>query len=162
MRRLCLGLGVLGALVCVLPGEGAPTPPAKTKDLDASLLPAGVFAGRLLSVPDSDRMFTVAVAYQEVQPNPNARPHANLARDLQQIARLQAALRTSRNPGPTLLQLQRAVLQLQQQVAQAQLNSVRVVNATHRLSGKKSAGSRHFLLPFRVFESGLGAFLVGP
>src|SRR5437588_1465075 len=34
--------------------------------------------------------------------------------------------------------------------------------ASQRLSGKKSADSRDFCLLFRIFESGLRVFLVGP
>jgi hypothetical protein len=125
---------VLGALVFVLPGEGAPpAKPGSGKDLDASELGPGTFAGKLVSVPDSDRMFTVAVAYQQVEPNPNFRGNPNLARSYQNILRIQAQMGHSRNPAQQMAQLQRAVQQFQMQVAQTQMKSIKVVNATQNV-----------------------------
>ena len=112
MRYLALGVLLLGMLICVLPGAEAQTPGGNGKDLDASLLGPGVFTGKLISTPDSDRMFVVAVTYQAIEPNPNFRPNPNIQREIANIQRmegqLQATLRARRNPGNLVGQIQRA------------------------------------------------------
>jgi hypothetical protein len=137
MRRLILGMTVLGALACVLPGvvaqQAKPAKPPKGKDLDASQLPPGTFTGKLVSVPDSDRMFTVEVAYQEVVPNPNFTGDPGILGAYQAVLRIQSNMARSRNPGALMGQLQVAVLNLQQRIARAQQNSIRVVNAKQKI-----------------------------
>jgi hypothetical protein len=133
MRSLCLGVVLLGALVCVLPGEGAPTPPAKGKDIDAANLPAHVYSGKLVSVPDADRMFTLAVSYPEIVPNPNYKPDRNIQREINRINQLQAQAARSRNPRQVqsdINQINQLSVQLQRRIAQAQANAIKIVQRT--------------------------------
>jgi hypothetical protein len=128
-------------LAAVLGGGAAlpapPNSPANAGKVDAGRLPAGHLAGKLLSVPDSDRMFTVAVTYPQVVPNPNQdfRGAAGLRWQYNHILQLQQQLaqRRTRNPAGTLAQLQRAVAQFQLQLTRAQLNAVRVVHVTQNV-----------------------------
>ncbi len=131
MRRLCLGVMLLGALACVLP-EGKGQAPAN-KDIDATKLGPGVFSGKLVSLPDSDRMFTVAVQYPEIVPNPNYKPPRNIQQEINRINQLQAQAARSRNPRQVqndLNQINQLSLQLQRQIAQAQANAVKIVQRT--------------------------------
>jgi hypothetical protein len=133
MRRLCLGLILLGALVCVLPGVGAPTPPPKGKDIDGANLPAHEYAGKLVTAPGADRMFTLAVTYPEIVPNPGYKPDPNIQREINRINQLQAQAAHSRNPRQVqndINQINQLSVQLQRRIAQAQANAVKVVQRT--------------------------------
>jgi hypothetical protein len=137
MRSLCLGVVLLGALVCVLPGEGAPPKqpkrPATGKDIDAATLPAHVYSGKLVSAPDSDRMFTLAVSYPEIVPNPNYKPDRNIQREINRINQLHAQAARSRNARQVqndINQINQLSMQLQRQIAQAQANAIKIVQRT--------------------------------
>ncbi len=161
MRRLILGMTVLGALVCAFPAAEAQQAkpakqPAKGKDLDASQLPPGTFTGKLVSVPDSDRMFTVAVTYQQVQPNPNFRGDGGIGSAYRNILNLQTQMARSRNPGAYVGRLQMAILQLQQRIAQAQTNAVKLVNATQNVDfqAEENVKVRTKMLPAAFDDKG--------
>jgi hypothetical protein len=134
MRRRFLVLALLGALVGILSGAGGRSaPPASTPGaVDAGKLAVGQFSGKLVSVPDADRMFTVTVAYQRVVPNPSFRGNPGLQRQYDRILQLQTQLASgkTRNPASTMAQLQQALAQFQQQLARTQLNAVRVAGGT--------------------------------
>jgi hypothetical protein len=68
---IALGLGLLGGM----PVQAAPPKPkaAPLPSVTADVLPAGQFAGTLLSLPGSDRMFTLKITYPEVRLKPGAK-----------------------------------------------------------------------------------------
>jgi hypothetical protein len=132
MRRY-LGAVPFLALLLALPAaaqkQRVPTP---QNALDAEKLGNGQFTGFLLTVPGTDRTFTVRVQYQDVQLKPNALRTANnqnvqLNRQLQQIARLQQQMARSKNPAQQLAQIQRIQAQMQLGQLRTQQNLYNVV-----------------------------------
>ena len=73
MARRLLRLGLLGALVGIAATTGGWAAPVGKPGaaVDAAQLPAGTFTGKLVSLPDADRIFTVNVQHQQVIPNPS-------------------------------------------------------------------------------------------
>jgi hypothetical protein len=141
MRR-CFGIGFLLLLLASLTTNAAPpkkkTPPQAT--MDADQLKPGVFAGTVVSVPDTDRMFTVNVTYQKLQLKPGQnlnRTNQTLQREYNRIMQLQAqAMRPpsrGHNPMRAMQQLQGAVSQFQNNLARSQANMFQVVNATQKV-----------------------------
>jgi hypothetical protein len=138
MQHHFFSQGFLAGLVSILAGAQTLAAAAKPgTPVDAGRLPAGQFAGTLLSLPDADRVFTVKVHYQEVVPNPNYNfsTELQLQRQYLHILNLQMQLNNpgNRNPVNTLYHLQLDVAHFQQQLVHAQLNSVRVVHRTQEV-----------------------------
>lgn len=127
-----LRIMVLGLLAGVLALGDAfaqkPNPGKGPVAVDASkALPSGTFVGKLVSLPDSDRMFEISATVPQIVPNPNARPNPNIVRQIAAIQRDQVNVVRSRNKVQALMQLQRAILQLEVMVAQAEANAYRVI-----------------------------------
>jgi len=129
MRRSSLGIGLLFGLLWVVPADAAPPKPkANQPSVDADKLPPGQFAGVLMSVPDSDRMFTLKITYPEIRLKPGAKmPNLrsaqarNMQQMYQQLSRAQRMPRVghSHNALNNMVQMQNAYMQGQQRMAQA-------------------------------------------
>lgn len=138
--RLRFGLGLLLCVGSLAASALAAPPPPAQATLDADKLSPGVFTGTVLRVPDTDRMFTVDVAYQKLQLKPGqnlARTNQGLQRQYNRILQLQnqMMLPASRrhNPMQTMGQLQNAMIQFQVQLARAEANMFQVINATQKV-----------------------------
>ncbi len=134
----------LVSLVCavnvVLSTNAAPPTSSTQATLDADKLAPGVFTGTVVSVPDTDRMFTVNVAYQKVQLKPGqsmAGANQGLQRQYNRIVQLQNQMMRPpsrrHNPMQTMQQLQNAMVQFQVQLARAEANMFQVINATQKV-----------------------------
>lgn len=130
MRTLALTAGFFPALLLALPALADDKPDPKAP-VPADKLAPGEFAGKLKSIPGSDRGFTVTVEYQHLElKNPSQLPKntpglKNLNRDVQHVARLQQQLARAKKPGDQvkhLQELQNAVALLQVQAAKMDLN----------------------------------------
>ncbi len=140
--RICFGIGFLLSMIGFLATANA-APPKKTPPsatLDADKLSPGVFTGTVVSVPDTDRMFTVNVSYQKIQLKPGqnlGRANQTLQREYNRIMQLQAqAMRPpgrGHNPMRAMQQLQGAVAQFQNNLARTQANMFQVVQATQKV-----------------------------
>ncbi len=141
--RICFGIGFLLSTIGFLASADA-APPKKTPPasgtMDADKLSPGVFTGTVVSVPDTDRMFTVNVSYQKIQLKPGqnlGRANQTLQREYNRIMQLQAqAMRPpgrGHNPMRAMQQLQGAVMQFQNNMARTQANMFQVVNATQKV-----------------------------
>jgi hypothetical protein len=132
MRLRSLGLILLAVLVGTLVATDVPAAPKPATTVDAAQLPAGQIAGQVVSLPDSDRMMTVAVTYPQVVPNPKFKGAPNVQRQYNHVLQLQAQLNNpkNRNRAHTMQQMQQALVQLQTQLVQAQMNAVKVTNVT--------------------------------
>ncbi len=133
--------GLLLGLLWVLPAQAAqpnPKPAAGTQAaVDGDKLPPGEFAGTLVSLPNSERMFTLKITYPEVRLKPGAKmpsggnvhmPHVqNMNRQLQQLQHLQQQM--ARNATPhhavhNMMQMQQMFIQMQrnqQRMAQQEM-----------------------------------------
>ena len=120
-------------------GEAIPKAPPISPALDSDKLAPGTFTGTITIAPNTERMFTVNVAYQKIQLRPGqnlARTNANLQREYNRILQLQNQLmQPSRrhNPLGTMQQLQRAIVQFQVQLARAEANLFQVIPATQKV-----------------------------
>jgi hypothetical protein len=77
MRRDALTIGLFLGALWVLPAEAAQPNPKRAAPapaaVDGDKLPVGQFAGTLVSLPNSDRMFTLKITYPEVRLKPGAK-----------------------------------------------------------------------------------------
>jgi hypothetical protein len=105
--------------------------------VDAAQLPAGTFTGKLVSLPDADRIFTVNVQHQQVIPNPSVNFGTNAALRMQYARILQLQAQMAANPracNPVAMQqLQTAVLQFQRQLSRAQARALKVANVSQNV-----------------------------
>jgi hypothetical protein len=109
--------------------------------LDADKLPPGWFTGTVISIPNSDRMFSVNVAYQKLQLKPGqnlARANQGLQLQYNRILQLQNQMMRppsrGHNPMQSMQQLQNAMNQFQVQLARTEANMFQVVNATQTVN----------------------------
>src|SRR5215469_1716581 len=79
MLTRCLGIGLflfgfgLASLAEAAPPNPKANPNQNLPSVDGDNLPPGQFAGTIVSVPDSDRMFTLKITYPEVRLKPGAK-----------------------------------------------------------------------------------------
>src|SRR5262245_2783521 len=122
MLTRCLGIGLFlfGFGLVPLAEAAPPNPKANPNQnlpsIDGDNLPPGQFAGTIVSVPDSDRMFTLKITYPEVRLKPGAKmpnlrnPQAqSINRQLQQMQRQQQQMNRGRgrnNPNNAMQQQQ--------------------------------------------------------
>lgn len=129
MYKRSLGMSVVLVLVGSLSVQAAPAkpkPPANKNNqpaVDAAQLgSSGKFNGTLKNVPGSDRMFSVSITYQELQPNPNYKPlrnnpqHNTLNQHFQNVRNMQQQMARNRNVHHGHMnQLQSMIMQMQRQ-----------------------------------------------
>jgi len=144
IRTPLRGWAVIGMIMCVVSLAAAtnaarPDSPAQST-LDADKLPPGWFTGTVVSVPNTDRMCTLNVAYQKLQLKPGqnlARANQGLQLQYNRILRLQNQLMRppsrGQNPMQTMQQLQNAMMQFQIQLARTEANMFQVVNAAQKV-----------------------------
>jgi hypothetical protein len=131
---------ILAPLFIALATDAAPpnVKPAQAaaKTIDSDNLPAGQFTGTLVSMPDSERLFSLKVNYPEVRLKPGARipnlqnGHAqNMNRGFQQILRLQQQLNRGtqhHHAIHNMVQMQQAFLQMQVSQERAKQSIARI------------------------------------
>jgi hypothetical protein len=124
MSKRLLAWAAVAALAVVV-GRGASLA-EDAPSLDGSKLGPGPFEGSLVSLPDSNRMFTLGISVPHVEANGALPAASNLQRQIAKVEKLRQQLLA--NPSPSnLLSYQRAAVQLQA-VAAAVPNAVKVVN----------------------------------
>ncbi len=140
--RARVGIGLFVCIVILAASTNAAAPKAPQQAvLDADKLAPGVFTGTVVSVPtDSDRMFTINVAYKKLQLKPGqnlARANQGLQRQYNRILQLQNQMMRPpsrhHNPMQAMQQLQNAMIQFEIQLARAEANMFQVINATQKV-----------------------------
>jgi hypothetical protein len=118
-------------------GNPAPSPPK----VDADALPAGQFAGTLVSPPNDERMFTLTITYPQVRQKPGARmPNLqtaqgqNILRQYQQLLNLQQQRGQSNAPQQALLN----TMQMQQLGTQLQMSQQRAMQPMTRVQQQQA------------------------
>lgn len=120
-------MGLLLVLCSSFWSDAAPPKPKAAQPVfDGDHLPSGQFAGVLVRVPKTDRMFTLKITYPEIRLKPGAKlPPAgnirmpnmqNIAREYAQMQRLQQQMAHNMNHHHAIhnmMQLQQAYLQMQ-------------------------------------------------
>src|SRR5579875_2784158 len=114
-----LSLVSLSTTAAAAPPKGKDAPSPQT--IDADLLPPGRFIGTIVSVPNSDRMFTLKITFPEVRLKPGAKPlnlnhvHAQyMQNQYRQMANLhRQAGQMRRHPVHNWIQLQQMYMQMQ-------------------------------------------------
>jgi hypothetical protein len=139
--RTCAGVGLLLFVVSLAAStHAAPPKGSGQQTLDADKLAPGTFTGTVVSIPNTDRMMTINVAYQKLQLKPGqnvAGANLGLQRQYNRILQLQNQLMRppsrQHNPMQTMQQLQNAMVQFQIQLARTEANMFQVVNATQKV-----------------------------
>jgi hypothetical protein len=167
MRRY-IGASLLLGLCVGLSAEAAPPDKKRGKadgpPLDSEKLSAGSYAGKLLTVPGSDRAFTVRVDFPETKGRlPRGNPELyQLIRIQNQIAQEQNRMAVSRNPAANLTRIQSLMVQYQREqdrlVARGVLaaKNLKVVNKTRDVDFQttEKVKVRTMVLPDEFDEKG--------
>src|SRR5260370_1108179 len=131
MLKRCCGIGLLSALIIILPLLAADDKKGKKDNplptpVDSDKLPAGDYSGKLVTVPATDGSFTLQIdtkRYEPKNPGQLSKKESDVQLKIQQsqqkIANLQAQILASRTPRDAAhhqTQLQQEMNHLQQKL----------------------------------------------